>query len=411
MFDESLFRQEAINEFKQKVSGEPIARLPVSWAIFCFLILGALVAAGVFLSLNEYARKERAVGWLQFSAGEIAVHAPQRGVIDNLRVGEGTQVAAGDRLFVVRTPQRAEDGVEFTAAYAESIRNELVLIDRRLSAADSVLEERIGEMRARISALERQAASTEERMAFARERRALLQRQFEAGRALAESGRLAARALEERELLVLDQSERITALETQSADLRGELESLRARLRQAPLDAEQSTLTSRQTRLQLERSLLEIESRRGVLVAAPEDGRVAALSVSDGGSVQAGQRALTLVGDESALRGELYLPSRVMARVRPGLEVRIFYDAFPHRRYGVAAGRIEAVSNTVYRPEEIPTPLGAEEAAYRALVALDKQQVEAFETEFPLRSGMTFQAEIILERQSLVQWLLEPMRG
>ncbi|MEQ8434264.1 MAG: HlyD family efflux transporter periplasmic adaptor subunit [Oceanicaulis sp.] len=411
MLDESLFRREAIDEFKQKVSGEPIARLPVSWAIFCVLILGSMIAVGVFLALNDYARKERATGWLQFASGELAVQAPLSGAVMGLSVAEDARVAAGDPLFTVRTSQRAEDGVEFSVAYAGSIEAELALIDRRLAAAETALGEQMGEMQAQISALDSQIAATGRRDAVARERLAVLQRQYEAGRSLADSGRLAARGLEERQLLVLSQQEQITALEAQAADLRGARDGLAARLRQAPLDAEQNALAARQSRVQLERSLLEIETRRGVLVTAPAPGRVAALRVTQGGSVQAGERALTLVGDDSALRGELYLPSRVMARVRPGLEVRIFYTAFPHRRYGVATGRIEAVSATVYRPEEIPTPLRLEEAAYRAYVTLDSQEIEAFETAFSLRSGMTFDAEIILERQSLIQWLLEPISG
>ncbi|MBI1263871.1 MAG: HlyD family efflux transporter periplasmic adaptor subunit [Alphaproteobacteria bacterium] len=411
MFDEALFRQEAIEAFKQKVSGEPIARLPVSWALFCVFIMSAICACGAFLLLTEYARKERGHGWLQFTSGEIAVHATSSGVVSGLAVREGVWVEAGEPLFTVLNNQRAEDGVEFSVAYGGSIATEIALIDDRLRSAEAALVERISEMRAQIDALDRQIEAITRRSAAARERLFLLRRQYDAGQALAAAGRLAARGLEERQLLVLDQQEHINALEAQVADLAGAREVFAARLRYAPLDAEQNVLAARQTREQLERNLLEIQTRRGVLVTAPQAGRVAALGVTQGGSIQAGQRALTLVGDESALRGELYLPSRVMARVRPGLEVRIFYSAFPHRRYGVARGEIESVSATVYRAEEIPTPLGLQEAAYRAYVTLDAQQVEAFDAEYALRSGMTFDAEIVLERQSLVQWLLEPLRG
>lgn len=411
MFDETLFRQEAIESFKQKTSGEPIARLPVSWALFCFFVLGAMFVCSAFLLIGEYARKERASGWLQFTSGEIAIQAPSSGVVSDLAVDEGVWVETGDPLFTVLNYQRAEDGVEFSVAYAGSIETEIALIDRRLRSAEISLAERIGEMQAQIDALDRQIEATARRGDVARQRLSVLRRQYNAGQALAATGRLAARGLEERQLLVLDQEEYINALAAQAADLSGAREGLAARLRYAPLDAEQNVLSARQTRVQLERNLLEIQTRRGVLVTAPYAGRVAALGVTQGGSIQAGQRALTLVGANSALRGELYLPSRVMARVRPGLEVRIFYNAFPHRRYGVATGQIEAVSATVYRAEEIPTPLGLQEAAYRAYVTLDAQQVEAFDTEFDLRSGMTFDAEIVLERQSLVQWLLEPLRG
>jgi membrane fusion protein len=99
-----------------------------------------------------------------------------------------------------------------------------------------------------------------------------------------------------------------------------------------------------------------------------------------------------------------------MARISPGLEVRIFYDAFPHRRYGVAKGTVVSVSDTVFQPEEIPSALLLEEAAYRATVRLEAQTIEAFGLSHGLRGGMTLRAEIILERQNFLQWLLEPLR-
>ncbi|WP_338244181.1 HlyD family efflux transporter periplasmic adaptor subunit [Maricaulis maris] len=404
-----MFRQKALAQFNQRASGEPIAQLPVAWTWLASLIVLALVAASLFLVLNEYARKERAVGWLRYASGELALFAPMSGVVEELYVGEGDPVHGGDALYVIRAADTSMDGAELTEEYALSITQEIELIGAREQSMRSALAARMEESEAQIATLTAQLAAVDDQIGVARVRRVVLDGQYRAGIELAERGILAERMLEDRHVLALNQQETESALLARRAELAGALDVQRNRARQIPLDAEEQILTLSQARTQLERMLLEARLREGVLVSAPAGGRIAAKQVSAGGSVRVGERALTIVSSDSVLQAELYLPSRAMARIRPGQEVRIYYSAFPHRRYGVATGRIESVSTTVFRPEEIPTPLQLEEAAYRAVVTLDAQAIEAFGERFELRSGMTLNAEVILERQSLFEWLLEPL--
>jgi membrane fusion protein len=407
--NESLFRQQALKEFKQRVSGEPLARLPAAWSYVAALVVLALVAAIVFLTMNDYARKEKAVGWLRYASGEFALFAPMSGTVEALQFEEGQRISEGEPLFVIHAPQTSTEGAEFSAEYARSIELEIELIQARGDNAQSTLMARMNETRTQIEALTSQMLALDQQFRVARERRALLDQQYQTAVDLTERGAISRRVLEERHVLALNQHETESALAVRRAEYAGALELQRARLEQMPLLAEENALLARQSRIQLERDLLEARTRQEVLVTAPASGRIAAKQASAGGSIRAGERALTIVADDSLLQGEIYLPSRAMARIRPGQEVRIYYTAFPHRRYGVATGRIETVSTTVFRPEEIPTPLGMEEAAYRAIVILDAQAIEAFGDRFELRSGMTLTAEVILERQSLFEWLLEPL--
>ena len=411
MLDEGLFRREALDEYRSRVSGEPIAPLPSSWAWLAGLIILFLIAVGFYLSFNEYARKERVSGALRFADGEVVIEAPMHGTVMALTVAEGDWVDPDTPLFTIRTTERSAEGVEFPAEYARSIEEELTILREQAATNDIILQSQSDELMAQISSFESQIEAIDERLAVGRERRALLQAQFDAGLELNQRGNLAARALEERRLLVLDQNERTTSLLAQRADFVGAVNARRARLRQLPHEFQQAELANAQAELQLRRRLLEMGVQRGVLITAPSAGQVAALAMENGESIQAGQRALTLVAAGSEIEGVVYLPSRAMARIRPGLEVRLFYHAYPHRRYGVATGRIGEVSNTVYRPEEIPSHFRIEEAAYRAVVKLDSQTVTAFDTDFPLRSGMTFNAEVILERQTFISWLFEPFQG
>jgi len=60
----------------------------------------------------------------------------------------------------------------------------------------------------------------------------------------------------------------------------------------------------------------------------------------------------------------------------------------------------------------MPEPLAAvREPAYRIKVALERQTISAFGREVPLQPDMTLRADIILERRSIIEWLLEPLLG
>jgi membrane fusion protein len=95
--------------------------------------------------------------------------------------------------------------------------------------------------------------------------------------------------------------------------------------------------------------------------------------------------------------------------VVPGQEVRIMYDAFPYQRFGSFPGRVEQVSRTVIAPDEVDAPVKIDTPVYRIRVALPQQVVQAYGGGAVLQPGMTLQANIVLERRSFLQWLLDPV--
>ena len=70
---------------------------------------------------------------------------------------------------------------------------------------------------------------------------------------------------------------------------------------------------------------------------------------------------------------------------------------------------ITDVSPTVWSPGDKVGPLMVREPAYRITAALDKQSVEAMGQQIPLRSGMLVNADILLEKRSLLEWIFEPV--
>lgn len=89
------------------------------------------------------------------------------------------------------------------------------------------------------------------------------------------------------------------------------------------------------------------------------------------------------------------------------------YRAFPYQKFGQHLGRVRDVSRSAVSPGEVSRHLGQDikEPRYRVIVALDGQSVLAYGQEEMLRPGMTLDADILLDRRRLIEWVLEPLFG
>lgn len=95
--------------------------------------------------------------------------------------------------------------------------------------------------------------------------------------------------------------------------------------------------------------------------------------------------------------------------MRAGQDVRILYDAFPYQHYGAYHGRIVRVSQTVLTGSDVSTPVTLREPAYRATVALDRPDIDARGQRIALQPDMLLRADVILEKRTLMDWILSPL--
>lgn len=76
---------------------------------------------------------------------------------------------------------------------------------------------------------------------------------------------------------------------------------------------------------------------------------------------------------------------------------------------GLRVEKLAEISQTVLNPQEIRLAVSVEEPVYRVTVDLDKQSILAGGNPIQLQSGMLLSADILLEKRSLFEWLLEPI--
>ena len=153
--------------------------------------------------------------------------------------------------------------------------------------------------------------------------------------------------------------------------------------------------------------------QRAAVLRAPRDGVVSAVLPKAGQTVSAGQPLLSILPAGSTLQAQLLVPSRAIGFIDPGSRVVLRYEAFSYQKFGQQYGHVTDVSRSALTSSEITTLIGqqSQEPLYRVQVTLDKQFVLAYGKQEAVKPGMTLQADILMDRRSLLEWVFEPLYG
>jgi membrane fusion protein len=221
--------------------------------------------------------------------------------------------------------------------------------------------------------------------------------------------------VQERQAELLDQQQRLADLTRARSAVERDLAAAQAEMRELRIQARRDEESGRRVINSTEQELTENEARRQILVRAPNDGVVTAITAHAGQPVASGQVLASVLPAGAELEALLYAPSRAAGFLKPGMTVVIRYQAYPYQKFGQAFGTVREVSHTALTPEELassraaPWASAASEPLYRVRVALPRQTVTAFGSEVPLRSGALLDASVLLESRRLYEWVLEPL--
>lgn len=405
----SLFRPEAVDFQRERFKSGgvlPVAPPTAGLTSLLMILVAGLVA---FLLTCDYARKETALGFLSPTLGVARVLPPRAGLVVAVHVVEGQEVAVGAPLITVQVGATNDRGGDVDESVLQALaRQRGALLDQiaeersRADAESRRLRDRIDGLGAEIAELERELNAQQARSRLAEE-------EVTAVRGLVSRGYVSVLEFKRRQDNYLAQRQSEASLAEQIAAKRGEAAQQRHVLGELPGDIAAKISTLQASIAELDGRLAETEGRRAYMISAPITGRVSALQARVGLSADPAIPQLAIVPSESALQAELLVPARAIGFVEPDQPVRLAYDAFPFQRFGFYGGHVETVSRTLLRPAEVVGPIVLHEPSYRVTVVLDRQAITAFGRDFPLAADMALKADIVFDRRSLMEWLLEPV--
>jgi len=364
-----------------------------------------------FLATATFTRKESAVGVLNFSHGELRIVPPKAGIVRTVYVEEGQEVEAGSPLALVSTEQQLAGGAVVDQRVLAAIDAEQKMLEARLSAVSEsapfeqrAMAERLQGVRNQIAELTKEIPNRQQRLDVAKEA-------MEEGDEAFRRGILSGDNRRQRRYDYLAQGQAMGDFRSQIAQMTAQAAENAASLAKLPSDEAATRASIQQEIVALEEKRANASAQNGFALNAPAAGRVTALQARPGQPADATKPLMTIVPSDSALQAEIYVPSRAIGFIKPGQQVHLLYEAFPHERFGLALGTIAEISASVLRPDEVAAAVTVKEPVYRAVVIPKKSSVSAYGAEVPLRSGMALTADIILEERSFLKLMLDPLRA
>jgi membrane fusion protein len=406
----SLFRPEAIDFQNQHRNwGQVVLLQPVSSKVLTWF-LAALVAVIVgFVSIAQYARKETVIGYLTPSSGTAKIFVAQQGFVKELHVREGQEVAEGDPLLTIATAQVAANGEDVNATVLEILALQRDVINRQIAGEERRGTSEHERLAAVIKGIESEISQLEGQRKIQGHRLKLSEGFVSSAAQLSAKGAMADIELKRREQAALEQKQNLTSLDQQLAARRTQLTESRYALEQLPIVTAERIRLLRTDLSAVEQRAAEVNGRRAYVIRAPTSGRVSTLQANVGQIADPRRMQLEIIPLDASLQAELFFPTRAFGFVRAGQQIRILYDAFPYQKFGTYRGSVLKVSQTILTSNDASGPIALKEPAYRVTATLERPDIDAYGQKIPLRPDMLLKADVILDKRSLMSWLLDPL--
>ncbi len=411
-----LFRPEVIEGRQQAWLGSIQLVRPVPLAVLTALVVITAFAVGGFLVEGRYTRKAHIAGVLVPDRGVLRLLPPQSGTVIESHVVEGRAVRRGDVLFVLSADRTTLSGDTQAAVQASLAARGRSLQDasrqktQLQQAQRSALDRQIDDMHRELVQMDAEAQLQQQRLTLVQQALAQLE-------SLKSDNFVSAAQVRAKTEEVLGVQAQLQALSRQRAAHLREIGTLEAQRRELPLRTQAAIGEIERDLASLAQESAETEAKQRIVIRAPQDGIVTAVLAEPGHSVSPAAALASLLPADAKLQAQLFAPSSAVGFVRAHQAVQLRYQAFPYQKFGHHAGQVLQVSRTPLQaaelaglplPEWLKSTPGAE-PLYRITVTLDQQAVQAYGQAQPLAAGMQLEADVLLDRRRLIEWIFEPL--
>lgn len=404
----SLYRKEAIAHQRERAWGELVVSTPRIARVFAWV--GVLLAAAfiAFLATAQYTRKARAPAVLAYANDPVLLSANEAGTVTSVDVKSGDRVKAGQRLATISTERTAGGEAVFAAGARDAEARRAAIAGER-KQAQALINAQQMQIKARLDALTVEDTQLGREIDAQADRVTQLKVQVERYRQLARDKFAPELQVQQKQDDLAEQVVRLeslkrtrTGIQRDLAIARTELPTLRATMegKLALLSRDEATLAQ---------SSRENLARRAYDVTAASDGTVERVIAIAGQSVIIGAPLMQVQTGAEVLMADIYVPTRSAGFLREGQTVRLAIDAFPMERFGHVKSTVKDVGRSVIAPGDSLLPASVKDPVFRVRATLATPSITAYGETYPLRSGLSAQADISLDQRPLYLWVLEPI--
>ncbi|HCI15001.1 MAG TPA: hemolysin D [Gallionellaceae bacterium] len=367
------------SDVPQEVKTDAGSHTRLGWLI-------VIVGVGGFFLWASLAPLDRGVplsGTVTVATSKKAIQHPTGGVVEEILVGEGDIVKAGQplvRMNDIQAKAQAEiSRGQYFAARAEEARlvaerdgNKTIKFPSELDAVKD--DPRVA------SEIRLQKQLFDSRRSYIESELAILEEQLKGMRDLAKEGYVARNRLLDLERTYVQRRQGYQSeVRTQLADVQKEAESLKMSLTSLDFDL------------------------ANAVVKAPVDGTVVGMNVfTNGGVIGPGFRMMDIVPSEDHLVIEGQVPVNLIDKVRPNLEVELIFSAFNQSLTPHVPGIVTMVSADRLVDDQTGMPY------YKMKAVVTPEGMKLIE-HLQVRPGMPVELFIKTGERTMMNYLLKPI--
>ncbi len=409
----SLFRKEAVSHQSERLTGAITLAQPLSIKLTVLILVSVAVVIIAFLFNAEYSRKETVRGFLMPNKGVIKSFANQGGTIETLLVKEGDKVIKGQALAAIVVQNNNNEGVNLSTQLIEQLNEQSMLISDEISQHNQLKKQEIQNLNANEKALKKERWALKSQYKLANEKLVILQAQQVQLKKLNHQGFISNLEQERQQQSLLEGKQEKQNIARLLLQQQNQLNQVSFNITNIPQQYTLRINNLKRQQADIQRQLAQVASNYKYMVTASNNGVVTGIQVVEGETLSQtkaqSKPLLHILPEGSELIAELLLPTRSAGFIQIGNNTRLRFDAFPYQRFGFINSEITRIDQTLISPNEVQLPIELREPVYRLRAKLNQQQVQAFGKTFDLKSGMLFDADIMLEQRTLIEWLLEPI--
>ncbi len=389
-----------------RLYGDILIVTPMSWQLVTYFLLIILVGAIVLLAFGNYRRVELANGVIVPDKGVALILPSRSGILYKIPVIDGQIVKKGQPLAFIQVDEYLSNGNTISEELKRAIRNQIDALNMRRDSIKRLYEAQRNEKIELTKGLELEVKLLNEQETYNTRMVDLALTNYDRLLGLLKRGLVSSIEVQQREVELLGKQLELAQLKQNLTNKKYQLNQAKDANAQISALAEAELSEILASASQMEQQLSVADSNGIYVLQAPINGVVTGIVGRVGQPAYLSRSLMSIIPENSVLQAEINITSSAIGFVRKGQKVALAIDTFPYQRFGTVEAKVISVSKSVI---ESPMATSASPNAYRLIAELDTFSVHAYGKNQPLIPGMTFVARISTGRQSLLEWLFDPI--
>lgn len=404
----TLFRKESIDSFEARFMGKPALKFPLPVNLVSYTSLLILLLFFIFIYFGSYTRRVQARGIVAPQGDVIRIYSNHNGLIDKVHVHDGMFVKKGDVLFTI-VNEKVNNAMYVEKEKINIIKKRISLAQESLNNHDFLLKSGINSLNNQLDASIKELDDIDHELKLLTDKLDITAETYKKNERLLSLNVIAASQVSKEKLNLIEVNIDKNEVLTRRNKVSRNIKDIRHRLLELPIKSRKDKHEIERELLDLQTQLIDIESDRVNQITSPIDGVVSSINSLPGKNISLNHLMAVLSPQNAIMDGVLYIPNKAIGFIKNGDSVKIRFDAFPYQKFGFIYGHVEHVSLGALLPSEIPEITKNTDMLYGVRLRLEKNSITAYGREVPLKASMTFEADIMLERRKLYEWVLEPL--